>query len=563
MFEGHDQAIQNLLVARRLVEGFALDQALAESRSGKRSLARTVVELGLIEPPVLLQAVASHLGLGYAGNLPDTLASEATALLPPDFARLRQVVPLPRDGASVGFAPSDPFDLQLGEDLAFLLGRDVSVLVADPDQVQALLRRHYGAESALEDAIHGLPAAPEATASGSALSDTDLEKLAGEPPIVRFVNLVLAQAVRGGASDIHFEPFEGEFRIRSRVDGTLRDLPPPPRSIALPVVSRIKVLAGLNIAERRLPQDGRLRLRLAERVVDLRVSTLPTQFGESVVLRVLDQSAVRLELDQLGLPEPVLRGMEAAISRPNGIVVVTGPTGCGKTTTLYSCLTRLNQTESKLLTVEDPVEYEIDGVMQVSVNNAAGLTFARALRTFLRQDPDIVMVGEIRDAETARIAIQASLTGHLVLTTLHTNDAVSAITRLVDMGIEPFLLASSLEAVLAQRLLRRNCPACRQPHMPAPETLSALGITADGANRMTFQRGLGCTACENTGFRGRIGLFEFLRMTESLREAVAGGANLMELRRIAANEGLTLLREAGLAAARTGETTPEEVLRFT
>lgn len=563
MFEGHDQAIQNLLSARRLVEGRALDQAMAESRSGGHSLARAVVELGLFEPPVLLQAVATHLGLAYEENLPDALPVHASALLNADFARTRQVVPLRPDDTPPAFAPVDPFDLQLGEDLAFLLGKEVRLLVADPEQVQALLRRHYGGEAAPETAVQGLPASSDPAAGGGALSDTDLEKLAGQPPIVRFVNLVLAQAVRDGASDIHFEPFEGEFRIRSRVDGTLRELPPPPRSIALPVVSRIKVLAGLNIAERRLPQDGRLRLRLADRAVDLRVSTLPTQFGESVVLRVLDQSAVRLELDQLGLPEPVRQGVEAAIARPNGIVVVTGPTGCGKTTTLYSCLKRLNQTETKLLTVEDPVEYEIDGVMQVPVNNAAGLTFARALRTFLRQDPDIVMVGEIRDAETARIAIQAALTGHLVLTTLHTNDAVSAITRLVDMGIEPFLLASSVEAVIAQRLLRRNCPACRQPHFPSSETLTALGLPAGDTDRPTFQRGPGCAVCDGTGFRGRIGIFEFLRMTESLREAVAGGATLMELRRMAVAEGLTLLREAGLAAAQAGETTPEEVLRFT
>jgi type IV pilus assembly protein PilB len=347
------------------------------------------------------------------------------------------------------------------------------------------------------------------------------------------------------------------------VDGALHDLPPPPRSIALPVISRLKVLAGLNIAERRLPQDGRIRLTLAGRAVDLRVSTLPTQFGESVVLRVLDQSSVRLDIPQLGLPAAVQAGVEEVIARPNGIFIVTGPTGSGKTTTLYGCLKLLNRTESKLLTIEDPVEYEIDGIMQVPVNPAAGLTFARALRTFLRQDPDVVMVGEIRDAETARIAIQASLTGHLVLTTLHTNDAASAITRLLDMGLEPFLLASTVEAVLAQRLLRRICPVCREGFVPPAEQLSALAPGPAARGEGTFWRGAGCTECSGTGYRGRIGIFEFLRVTEPLREMIAQGAPLTEIRRKAMADGLTLLRDAGLDAATAGETTLEEVLKAT
>ncbi|MDQ5977054.1 MAG: type pilus assembly protein PilB [Verrucomicrobiota bacterium] len=562
MFEEHDLAIQHLLTARRLVAADALQQAVAESRAGGRSVARTLVALGLIGQPALLQSIADHLGYRYTEQLPEVLTMETTGLWDAEFARSRGVVPVEVSGPAVLVAAADPFDPHLCDDLAFRLGRPVRLLVADPEQVQLLLRRYYGGESALDEAVHGLPAAPDQAPGAGALSDTDLEKMAGQPPIVRFVNLVLGQAVRDGASDVHFEPFEGEFRIRCRVDGTLRDLPPPPRSLALPVVSRLKVLAGLNIAERRLPQDGRLRLKLAGRFVDLRVSTLPTQFGESVVLRVLDQSAVRMELGQLGLPPAVQAGVETVIGRPHGIFIVTGPTGCGKTTTLYSCLRCLNQAESKLLTVEDPVEYEIDGVMQVPVNNAAGLTFARALRTFLRQDPDIVMVGEIRDAETARIAIQASLTGHLVLTTLHTNDAASAITRLVDMGIEPFLLASTVEGVLAQRLVRRNCPACREAHMPAPETLAALGLGSGEPGGAGFQRGRGCPECEGTGFLGRVGIFEFLRMTEPLREAVAAGATLIELRKMASGEGMTLLRDAGLAAAWAGEITPEELLKF-
>ncbi len=560
MFEGHDQAIHDLLAEQRLVEPAALQQVRTEQTAPGRSLARAAVELGLIDPAVLMQAIAAHLGCASADRLPDELASETLALVDVGLACSRGVLPINADETSVTFAAVDPFAPNLAEDLAFAVGRDARLLVADPERVQALIKRYYGGEAALDDVMHGLAAHAEQPGGGP-LSDTDLEKLAGQPPIVRFVNLVLAQAVRDRASDVHFEPFENEFRIRCRVDGALHDLPPPPRSISLPVISRLKVLAGLNIAERRLPQDGRIRLTLAGRAVDLRVSTLPTQFGESVVLRVLDQSSVRLEINQLGLPAAVQAGVEEVIARPNGIFIVTGPTGSGKTTTLYGCLKLLNRVESKLLTVEDPVEYEIDGIMQVPVNPAAGLTFARALRTFLRQDPDVVMVGEIRDAETARIAIQASLTGHLVLTTLHTNDAASAITRLLDMGIEPFLLASTVEAVLAQRLVRRNCPSCRSAHTPAPEILAALGLESGEPGKRGFQRGLGCAECQGTGFRGRMGVFEFLRMTETLREAVAAEATLMDLRKIAVDGGLVLLREAGLAAALSGEITPEELLR--
>ena len=340
-------------------------------------------------------------------------------------------------------------------------------------------------------------------------------------------------------------------------------MPPPPRPLARPIISRLKVLANLNIAERRLPQDGRIRLTLAGRAVDLRVSTLPTQFGESVVLRVLDQSAVRLELEQLGLPGADRRGVEEVIRRPHGIFLVTGPTSSGKTTTLYSCLRVLNTPDAKLLTIEDPVEYEVDGVMQVPVNLAAGLTFAGALRTFLRQDPDIIMIGEIRDLETARIGIQASLTGHLVLSTLHTNDAPSAITRLVDLGIEPFLLASTVEAVLAQRLLRRSCPSCRTTCEPDATLLRQLGVEPAKVAGLKFYRGLGCNACQRLGYKGRIGIFEFLRVTEALRELIVSGASLVDLRQRAIGEGLVTLRAAGIEAILNGDTTIEEVLKYT
>jgi type IV pilus assembly protein PilB len=439
----------------------------------------------------------------------------------------------------------------------------VRVCVADPERVQLLIRQHYGEEEIpLDAALDELQAsAPEA--GEETLTEADIEQLAGQTPIIRFVNLVLAQAIRDKASDIHFEPFEHDFKIRYRIDGALYEMTPPPKHLALPILSRLKVLASLNIAERRLPQDGRIKLNLGGRAVDLRVSTLPTQFGESVVLRVLDQSAMQLELGQLGLPTAIRSGVDEVIRRPNGIFIVTGPTGSGKTTTLYSCLRILNTVDAKLLTVEDPVEYEIDGIMQVPVNPAAGLTFARALRTFLRQDPDIVMVGEIRDLETAQIAIQASLTGHLVLSTLHTNDAPSAVTRLVDMGIEPFLLASTLEAVLAQRLVRRLCPACRQPYEPDESLLRQIGLPPEAWGNRNFFRSTGCAACDLLGYKGRIGLFEFLPLTDALRELVVRGVSLVELRAKAVEQGMIPLREAGLAAILAGETTVEEVVKYT
>ncbi|HEY8995494.1 MAG TPA: GspE/PulE family protein [Lacunisphaera sp.] len=560
MFEGHNQAIHDLLSARRLVEPTALVAALENDLATGKSLARALVDSGAIDLGRLLQAVAGHLGCDWQDPLPDELPHSVTSQVKPDLARTRGVIPLTAAGRALRVAALNPFDPHLIDDLSFLLGREIRLTVADPSKVDSLIRRYYGEEEARDQAQ------PEPTgrpADGSALTPADLEKLAGQPPIIRFVNLVLAQAVREGASDIHFEPFETGFRIRSRVDGTLRDLPPPPSSLALPVTSRLKVLANLNIAERRLPQDGRIRLTLAGRTVDLRVSTLPTQFGESVVLRVLDQSALRLDMGQLGLPSAIHESVLNVIRRPHGIFIVTGPTGSGKTTTLYSCLKELNTTDAKLLSVEDPVEYEIDGVMQVPVNLSAGLSFARTLRTFLRQDPDIVMVGEVRDAETARIAIQASLTGHLVLTTLHTNDTASAVTRLMDMGIEPFLLASTVEAVLAQRLLRRVCAKCRAAYEPSAALLHQLGMAPDQTAGRLFHRGAGCSDCQQSGYRGRIGIFEYLPMSETLRDLIMQGATLVELRQRAAAEGLVTLRDAGLAAAFAGDTTVEEIMKFT
>ncbi|MDI1249677.1 MAG: ATPase, T2SS/T4P/T4SS family [Lacunisphaera sp.] len=564
MFAGHDQIVFELLAGRRLMEPASLQAAFDEHQATGRSFAAMVLEHGLMDKPALLRAVADHLGCGYAAELPDALPGDVLALVEGGMARTYGVAPVAADGFSVTLLAVDPFNPNLVNDLTFALEREVRVAVADPDRVALLIRQHYGEDDAsLDDALSELQNSAAEAGHDTVFTEEDIEQLAGQTPIIRFVNRVLAQAIRAQASDIHFEPFEHEFKIRYRIDGTLREIPAPPRNLARPILSRLKVLANLNIAERRLPQDGRIRLNLGGRAVDLRVSTLPTQFGESVVLRILDQGAGRLQLSQLGLPEPARRAVEEIIHRPNGIFLVTGPTGSGKTTTLYSCLTVLNTIDAKLLTVEDPVEYEIDGVMQVPVNPGAGLTFARALRTFLRQDPDIVMVGEIRDLETARIAIQASLTGHLVLSTLHTNDAPGTVTRLVDMGIEPFLLASTLEAVLAQRLVRRICPACKIACAPDSAMLRQLTAVPATRNGLTVYRGAGCEACNQSGYQGRLGLFEFLRMSDPLRELVVRGASLVEIRRQAMGEGMTSLRDAGLAAVLAGDTTVEEVLKYT
>jgi type IV pilus assembly protein PilB len=373
----------------------------------------------------------------------------------------------------------------------------------------------------------------------------------------------LYQAVQDRASDIHFEPFEDEFKIRYRVDGALYEMTPPPKHLALPVISRLKVMANLNISERRLPQDGRINFTIGNRQVDLRVSTLPTQFGESVVLRVLDRAAVNLELETLGLPKYIHEYLGEAIQQPNGIIIVTGPTGSGKTTTLYSALRRINTIDSKLLTAEDPVEYDIEGIMQVAINEAVGLTFSKALRSFLRQDPDVIMVGEMRDLETAQIAIQASLTGHLVLTTLHTNDAPGAVTRMIDMGVEPFLISSTLMAVLAQRLVRTICKSCRTPFEPTESQLSMLNLSPHDIGDKVFYYGRGCAKCNDTGYRGRKGIFELLVITEAIRALINERAPSVVLRQKAVELGMVTLREDGLRGIFDGDTTIEEVVKYT
>jgi type IV pilus assembly protein PilB len=387
--------------------------------------------------------------------------------------------------------------------------------------------------------------------------------MADAAPIVRFVNVVLYQAIQDRASDIHFEPFEDEFKIRYRVDGALYEMAPPPKYLAMPVISRIKVVANLDIAERRLPQDGRISMTIAGKEIDLRVSTLPTRFGESVVLRVLDRSAAMLDIEALGFPDFVHDFVVKTIEQPNGIFIVTGPTGCGKTTTLYACLRRVNTIDVKVLTSEDPVEYDLEGIMQVAVHEATGMTFGKALRAFLRQDPDIIMVGEMRDLETAQIAVQASLTGHFVLSTLHTNDAPGAVTRMVDMGVEPFLASSTLLGVLAQRLVRTICKKCRAPFEPTENQLGQLNLTPYDIGDKFFYYGRGCQNCNDTGYRGRKGIYELLQVSDPIRTMINERAPSMALKQKAIELGMATLREDGLRGIFAGETTIDEVLKYT
>jgi len=478
------------------------------------------------------------------------------ALIPGGMARLYGAFPITLDAQGLHVAFTDPLNPQLVEDLRFGLEKTIVPVVARRSQVLTLIEKFYGAGAPSIEEIFG----QLGRAGKEGLS---AEAEANSAPIVKFVDLVMQQAIKERASDIHFEPFEREFKIRYRVDGSLYEMAPPPLHLATSIISRIKVMSNMNIAERRIPQDGRIMTNVGGKPVDMRVNSLPTQHGESVVLRVLDRSSINIELDALGM-QPFLQDyIVETIHKPNGIFIVTGPTGAGKTTTLYACLRRINTIDCKLITAEDPVEYELDGVMQVPINEAVGLTFAKALRSFLRQDPDRIMVGEMRDLETAQIAIQASLTGHLVLSTLHTNDAAGAVTRLVDMGVEPFLVSATLEGVLAQRLLRTICKNCRSPYEPSLSILNQLGLTPEDLGGKQFYTGSGCSTCGSSGYKGRKGLYELLDVTDPIRELITGRAPSIVLKQKAIELGMVTLREDGLRSIYDGSTTIEEVLKYT
>lgn len=527
-------------------------------RSGKPAL-EVIENYGLFARVDLLQMIANSLGSYVWDPRSADVKKEVIESLETNTARSYGVIPVAIADETIQLAMRNPLDYQTVEALRFIIGKNILPVAVDPDLFDSELERYY---PEVVDSVADIVAelGPQEQAEDTSKSD---EERANEAPIVKFVDVVIQQAIKDKASDIHFEPFEKEFRIRYRVDGALYEMPRPPRSLAVPVISRVKIISGLNISERRRPQDGRIQLKFQGRPVDLRVSCLPTSYGESVVLRVLDRTVVNLQLGSLGIGEDVLEKLREMIHLPNGILLVTGPTGSGKTTTLYSALGEVNTMEDKLLTAEDPVEYDIEGIIQVPINDAVGMTFQKALRAFLRQDPDRILVGEIRDFETAQIAIEASLTGHFVFSTLHTNDAASTITRLVDMGVEPFLICSSLAGILAQRLVRRVCKNCQTFYAPSDSDLQRLSIDRSVVGDRKFSYGRGCPNCNHTGYKGRKALTELLSVNNEIRELIAGEAPANQLSEKARELGMRTLREDGLGAILNGETTVDEVIRYT
>jgi len=496
-----------LIKERQLLDDMQIESVKEEHIQSGKSVEQILMDFGLMDMQTQLQVKADFLATEVVDLSNREIPPEVLKLIPPATARMYKCVPVAAYGDSLQVALVDPLNPAIIDELGFMIGKDVHIVVADPDQIEKAIVKYYGEDTgSVIEALQELGANEELTKINPEESFAELTDLTNEVPIIRFVNLVIYTAIKDRASDIHFEPFEDEFKIRYRVDGALYEMTPPPKHLALPVISRIKVMANLDISERRLPQDGRINFNMGDRQVDLRVSCLPTEFGESVVLRVLDRLSVNLDLERLGFPKYIYDYICEVLQMPNGIIVVTGPTGSGKTTTLYSGLRRINTIDVKILTVEDPVEYDIEGLMQVAVNEAVGMTFGKALRAFLRQDPDIIMVGEIRDVETAQIAVQASLTGHLVLSTLHTNDAPGAVTRLIDMGVEPFLISSTLMAVLAQRLVRTICKQCKTPFEPTENQLSLLNLTHHDIGEKMFYYGRGCSNCNDTGYKGRKGI---------------------------------------------------------
>ena len=542
-----------------------------KQRGGKVQIGQIFLELGLVDEKQLQIALAAQRGMEYVDLNDIDITPDLIEKVPAQMAKTYRLVPIGYDKKEneliVALDSSDNF--RATDDLSTLMGFKVSAKITDPDLLEVALNKYYEGKEEQEGIneligeIQDDSLLSEFDGRNQSIDLDELKELSESNPVKKLLNLVLLQAIRDKASDIHFEPFENEYKMRYRIDGVLYEMIPPPKHIAAALSSRIKVMADLDIAERRLPQDGRISLTVQGKPVDLRVSILPTMFGESVVLRVLDRSQMSLDLEKLGFTSEDLKAVRQLIRRPNGIIIVTGPTGCGKTTTLYSALTELNDIEAKLITTEDPVEYDIDGIVQVQMKPDIGLTFAKCLRSILRQDPDIVMVGEIRDLETAQISAQASLTGHLVFTTLHTNDAPSSIARLLDLGVEPFLLTATLEGIVAQRLIRRICTNCKTQFEPTELQLLELSLTPDDIKGKKFHYGKGCTKCNNTGYRGRVALFEIMMFDDEMRDLIMNNASTNVLRTSAQKAGMTLLRDNGLTALYDGITTIDEVVKET
>lgn len=562
--------IGQILVDLGFISEQQLELLLEEQQQHKGELlGQIAIRMGLINDDQLAQALAEQFNLQVIQLNDVVVAPEVLNRITEPMAQLYKIVPVAFQDNTLTIAMCEPQKLSVIDELRSFLGYDIRPVVTTERQINRALERYYSGSESVEKIIEDLEQdeelskAAESLAGDGVVDLASVEALAESAPVRKLLNMVLLMAIKDHASDLHFEPFENEFRIRIRADGVLYELVPPPRHLAFAITTRIKVMANLDIAERRLPQDGRIRLSVGGHPVDLRVSVLPTMFGESCVLRVLDRSVVALDLNNVGMNPTTLAQFRDVIHKPHGIVLVTGPTGSGKTTTLYGALNELNSVEDKIITTEDPVEYSIDGLVQIPIDSEIGNTFANCLRAILRHDPDIILVGEIRDLETAEIAVQAALTGHLVFSTLHTNDAPSSIARLRDMGVQPFLITATVESILAQRLVRKICPNCRELTVPSTEALADLEMTPEDVIGKTFYRGRGCTACNNTGFKGRMGLFEFMPITDEIRELIHSGASTEELRDAAMRAGMRTLRQDGLDKVYEGLTTIEEVVRET
>ena len=561
--------VGRILAKMGVVNRNQVSEALEHQKHRRMPLGELLIDLGYASQEDVSMALAAQVGMVMIDLDGINVPSEVMAMVPAEMAQTYQMVPVRHDKATntLTVVLKSPDNFRAVDDLRLLMGFNIEPTIGNAEQVDRLIGQLYGADdeslTSLIDDLASDAKLEELKDRGESIDLETLVEAAEDNKVKRLLNLVLLQAIKDHSSDIHFEPFEDEFKMRYRIDGVLYDMIPPPKHLGIPIVSRIKVMANLDIAERRLPQDGRIELTVASSPVDLRVSVLPTMFGESVVMRVLDRANVQLDLDKIGLRNDDLDVISQLIQKPNGIVIVTGPTGSGKTTTLYAALSKLNTAEVKILTAEDPVEYDIDGLCQVQILPDIGLTFASALRSFLRQDPDIILVGETRDLETAQIAAQASLTGHLVFTTLHTNDAPSTIARLLDIGLEPFVVTATLEGIVAQRLVRRICVNCKETYEPTEQQLMELQLTPEDLAGKILCRGQGCEACNHSGYKGRMAIFEIMVLDDELRNLIMQRASTQVIRAQSRKRGMRTLYQSGMLAIYEGQTTIDEVVRET
>ncbi len=568
MAQGTRKALGQLLKEMELISEGQIQEALQIQKERGGALGQILVDLGFVSEDEMLFALGAQAGMDVV-NLDDAeIPSDIINKVPPSIANIYRIVPVSLDDGILTVAMADPLNVNILDDLRFMLNCEVAGAVSNEDQISRAIDKYYaGQTESVDDIIAGLDSHEEmlelADTGDGKLDLENIEAMSQAAPVVKLLNLILLQAIKDQAADVHLEPFENDFKIRYRVDGVLLEMMPPPPHLALALISRVKVMANLDIAETRMPQDGRIELSIGGKPIDLRVSTLPTMFGESCVMRILDRSVINLDMEAIGLRESEMVQLKGYLEKPNGIMLVTGPTGSGKTTTLYSCLNYVNSVEIKIITTEDPVEYDLHGIIQCQINDEVGNSYSACLRAILRQDPDKILVGEIRDAETAQIAVEASLTGHLVLSTLHTNDAASVVARVLDIGIEPFLLAATLEAIVAQRLVRRICAHCKEEYEPTQEEIMEIGLEPESVVGKKFAYGKGCNKCNNTGYRGRCAIFEILEVSDRIKELILEEASTQRIANQGREEGMRTLRESGLLGIFDCITTIEEVVRET